>query len=74
MAKMDYEQAWKELKRTLIFARTEIVNNGELISEANLSRFRHYGEFVDIMNMAENRFVEEHLDEVIAELPEGGEE
>lgn len=71
MAKMDYERAWKELKRHLLDCRFAVVKADELIEPEKLAMFRNYGEVVNMMDAAENHFIEEHLDEVIAELPEG---
>ena len=70
MAKMDYEQAWKDLKRHLLDCRFEVVKADELIEPEKLAMFHNYGEVVNMMDMAENHFIEKHLDEVIKELPE----
>jgi hypothetical protein len=49
------------------------VKEDNLIEPEELAKFKNYGEVVNMMDMAEDHFIEEHLDEVIAELPEGGE-
>lgn len=69
MAKMDYEQAWKELKRQLIEWRFGIAYNDGLKDQDNLYLYRYYGNVIDMMDAAENHFIEEHLEEVIEELP-----
>lgn len=69
MAKMDYEQAWKELKRQLIEQRFGIAYNDGLKYQDNLYLYRYYGNVIDMMDAAENHFIEEHLEEVIEELP-----
>lgn len=68
---MDYEQAWKELKRQLIEQRFGIAYNDGLKDQDNLYLYRYYGNVIDMMDAAENHFIEEHLEEVISELPEG---
>ena len=68
MAKMDYERAWKELKRHLLDCRFAVVKSDELIEPEKLAMFRNYGEVVNMMDAAENRFIEEHIEEVIEEL------
>jgi hypothetical protein len=69
---MDYERAWKELKRHLIECRFGIAYNDGLKNQDNRYLYRYYGNVVDMMDAVENHFIEKHLDEVIEELPEGG--
>lgn len=73
MAKMDYERAWKDLKRHLLDCKFAVVKADELKEPEKLAMFRNYGEVVDMMDFAEEEWMAAHLDEVIKELPEGGE-
>jgi hypothetical protein len=70
MAKMDYEKAWKELKRHLLDERLEIVKRDGLKEPEELARFRNFGEVVGMMDYTEEEWEAAHLGEVIGDLPE----